>query len=316
MMGESSENSVREAHAEEIPARMDGQADIATTESPESLGRRLREARERLNLSVADVAGQIKFAPRQIEALEADDLKHLQGAAFLRGFVRSYAKILSVDMQSLRKLLPETRVDPVRLVPPSVEEPFPTFWSARRRQLSWMGGALLLALILLGFAAKFFAAPPEGMIEAQIKTPVVLPEKVPAQIESIPHSAVQDTSVIGPEVEPAAPIAINISPPDAPVAKPSAQLPKSMVEPGLISPGTKLRMMFDEESWVEIQDKDERRLTSQINPPGSRLDFEGKLPLSLVIGHAESVRLYRDGDKIDLKPYINKFSEVARLTLE
>ena len=54
----------------------------------------LREARERLGLSVADVAAQIKFAPRQIEALEADDFKHLPEAAFLRGFVRSYAKIL------------------------------------------------------------------------------------------------------------------------------------------------------------------------------------------------------------------------------
>src|ERR1039458_7621063 len=66
-----------------------------------SLGRMLREARERFGLSVADVAAQIKFAPRQIEALEADDFKHLPEAAFLRGFVRSYAKILHLDAQTL-----------------------------------------------------------------------------------------------------------------------------------------------------------------------------------------------------------------------
>jgi cytoskeleton protein RodZ len=64
-----------------------------------SLGNILREAREKLGLSVADVAGQIKFAPRQIEALEAEDFKRLPEAAFLRGFVRSYAKILHLDAE-------------------------------------------------------------------------------------------------------------------------------------------------------------------------------------------------------------------------
>ena len=44
-----------------------------TTTGQESLGKMLREAREQLGLSIADVAAQIKFAPRQIEALEADD---------------------------------------------------------------------------------------------------------------------------------------------------------------------------------------------------------------------------------------------------
>ena len=42
-----------------------------------SLGKMLSEARERLGMSVADVSNQIKFAPRQIEALEADDFQHL-----------------------------------------------------------------------------------------------------------------------------------------------------------------------------------------------------------------------------------------------
>jgi cytoskeleton protein RodZ len=52
---------------------------------PVSLGGLLREARERMGLSVGDVANQIKFAPRQIEALEADDFSAKPEAMFLRG---------------------------------------------------------------------------------------------------------------------------------------------------------------------------------------------------------------------------------------
>ena len=77
---------------EHLPENNAEQGNLSAAIPLTSLGRMLREAREHLGLSVADVAAQIKFAPRQIEALEADDFKHLPEAAFLRGFVRSYAK--------------------------------------------------------------------------------------------------------------------------------------------------------------------------------------------------------------------------------
>ena len=94
-------------------------------EMPASLGKMLSEARERLGLSVMDVSSQIKFAPRQIEALEADDYLHLPEAAFLRGFVRSYAKILHLDPQVLLAALPQKKVVASELTPESVGEPFP-----------------------------------------------------------------------------------------------------------------------------------------------------------------------------------------------
>ena len=62
-----------------------------------SVGQTLREAREQMGLSVNDVANRIKFAPRQIESLEDDDYGQLHEAAFVRGFVRSYARLLELD---------------------------------------------------------------------------------------------------------------------------------------------------------------------------------------------------------------------------
>ncbi len=38
---------------------------------------------------------------RQVEALEANDFPHLPQATFLRGFVRSYARMLKLDEVAL-----------------------------------------------------------------------------------------------------------------------------------------------------------------------------------------------------------------------
>src|SRR5512141_3215216 len=70
------------------------------------VGLTLREARESQGMSVHDVAERIKFAPKQIEALEANDFGHLPEPAFLRGFVRSYARTLQLDEVALIAALP------------------------------------------------------------------------------------------------------------------------------------------------------------------------------------------------------------------
>jgi cytoskeleton protein RodZ len=77
-----------------------------------------------------------------------------------------------------------------------------------------------------------------------------------------------------------------------------------------------LRLVFGDESWVEIKDKEDKVLLSQVNPSGSELRMNGQSPFALVIGRAASVRLYYRGKQIDLTPHINAATEVARLTLE
>jgi cytoskeleton protein RodZ len=79
---------------------------------------------------------------------------------------------------------------------------------------------------------------------------------------------------------------------------------------------TALRLVFDEESWTEITDKDGKIISSRVHPRGSEMNLRGHMPLSLVIGHAATTHLYQDGEQVDLTPYINSSSEVARLTLE
>jgi len=331
---------------ENLPENNSGQGNRPTAIPATSLGNMLREAREKLGLSVADVAGQIKFAPRQIEALEAEDFKHLPEAAFLRGFVRSYAKILRLDAETLLASIPQTKMAAAELIPASVGVQFPNAHSLRQQNMIWLGAASLLAVIVAVFALWHFKTPlkqsKEQVNAAKVETPVELPAEAktiseplvlkPSMIEPISpvvpkvKSSVAQSSVRETKLQSSAREAKTQSSAretktqssareaKTPVAKDATVQSENSVTPlGALPETSKLRLVFGEESWTEIKDKDGNIISSQLNPAGSELRMEGNAPFSMLIGHAASVSLYFRGKQVDLKPYINEYSEVAHL---
>ncbi len=284
-----------------------------------SLGKMLREAREHMGLSVADVAAQIKFAPRQIEALEADDFDSLPEAAFLRGFVRSYAKILQIDAQLFLAAMPQVKAPAAELVPASVEVPFPATLSPQRQTMIMLGAALLVGLVVIGFTVWNHYSKIPG---AKIEVPVTLPAETRMQ----PEPPVQQTEVddpVKPELAQPKPRVAAIEKPVVVHANRTVivsgvpQTPVAVRDDADAEARTSsLRLVFDEESWTEIKDRDGVMISSQINPRGSELHVDGHLPVTLVIGHAATTHLYQDGEPVDLAPFINSSSVVARITLE
>ena len=297
---------------EQFPANNTEQGDSSITAPPPSLGRMLREARERLGLSVADVADQIKFAHRQIEALEADDFRHLPEMPFVRGFVRSYAKILHLDAQVLLAVLPQTETVSTQLEPASVEVPFPVAHSVQRQNMVLLGVALLLAVLVVAFAVWHFTTPQTSAVVTRAETQVSLHPETPGIPVQAVSEVASEVAAAAPAVSAAMP-ALEVPPPPVSQAVPQVQPEKP---PGASSQIPVLRLAFDGESWVEIKDKDGNVLSSQINPQGSELRLDGSAPFSLVIGQAALVRLHYKGKQVDLTPHISSSNAIARLTLE
>jgi cytoskeleton protein RodZ len=68
---------------------------------PETIGPKLRQAREGRDLTIEQVAGTTRIRPHYLQALERDDLSAIPSSAQARGFLRIYAAFLGLDPDQL-----------------------------------------------------------------------------------------------------------------------------------------------------------------------------------------------------------------------
>ena len=116
----------------------------------------LARAREAAGMSLDDAARQLKFAPRQLEALEAGELERLPGGTFVRGMLRSYARLLRLDADPLL-----AQID-ARVAPPDAErlaqrfrQPVPFSDGARRSNLAYVALSLTLLVVVAAVALEW-----------------------------------------------------------------------------------------------------------------------------------------------------------------
>lgn len=300
-------------------------------------GAALAAARTAQNLSIAEVARQLKLSAWQIEALEAGTFDKLPGAVFVRGFIRNYARLLKLDPDRLLPAVADLPAHPARdEIPPSQNIPFPAPEPSR-----WPGYVAITLLVAAGlvtydlywnepaFVTVKRPAHPAAPAAATAASPAVIP--APATVSVAPAAsspaaapAVVETAAKT-ENTPAAPApdatarqavaGAGAQPNDAQAAAAPtapATLPEYDAQPG---PGeSQVRLVFELQSWVEIRDRDGKTIFSGLNQPGTEQRINGKPPLSLVVGNARGVRLTYNDRPIDLARYTK--IDVARLTLE
>lgn len=314
----------------------------SAAEQPSSVGKTLREAREQLGLSLNDVSNRIKFAARQIEALEADDYAHLPEAAFVRGFVRSYARLLVLDPAHLLSGLPTSHMKGSSAQEvKSVDIPLPSAFSPRRHNIMLLSAGLVIALSVVMFMRLHDRVPEvAGPVTTATVQVLELPDvttesaatRLPEQ-NQLPESAPQQTVSVAPAPQPVLQQAVRTAPVPAPV--PAAQqlptivraVPAPAVAPGSapvaeqpkLNPQTNvtehaLRLEFDQNSWVEIRDGNDKILISKMHLAGSLVRLTAKAPLLVTIGNAHAVRLFDNGKQINLERHTT--ADVARVNVK
>jgi cytoskeletal protein RodZ len=64
---------------------------------PQTVGARLREAREKRGVSLRQIANSTRISVMSLEALERSDMTRLPGGIFTRAFIRAYAQEVGLD---------------------------------------------------------------------------------------------------------------------------------------------------------------------------------------------------------------------------
>jgi cytoskeleton protein RodZ len=298
------------------------------------IGVSLREARERLGLSVDDVSHAIKIQSTAVRQMESGHFEKLGPVVFAKGFLRSYAKHVNLGKEWIDAELAQLALNEAPTLVPSRGERLERSSVGERGMLAasyLVGTAILVSAIFLVTQFDRIMAPHGS------ETPQVTESTIP-QVPTV-SSAQSTTTVLAtppavaassgaPSVLSAAPVGAEIAamtlPAPAPVtaavdfglqsqAENTAVAAGMATLPSLPTDVQELELSLSGTAWVEISDSTGRRLEFNNLSSGVRKSYSGKAPFTLKIGNASKAALLAAGKPVDLAVFTN--ASVARLRL-
>jgi len=170
----------------------EGNGAAADQELP--IGKRLAAARKARALEVRAVADELHLDPAIIEALENNDAAALPAAIFVKGYLRSYARLVGLPEDELAQAYDRQTGEPPPLSVVSLQDKAPIIQLPSARLLRNII-LLLLAAILLWLAYPFV----ERLIES--RGGMTTDEPLPGRLQ-LPPASSQEDSMNGRDLRP------------------------------------------------------------------------------------------------------------------
>lgn len=309
----------------------------------------LRTAREDQSLSREDAAHEINLRLDQLDALERDQFERLPGDTFVRGYLRTYAKWLRLDVD-------KTLAAYIEQTGHSADVSLSSDLNSRKRINArsdnglMIGAALIVGMLILGFwlynsdtdsveelavteeeiAVDTFSGKP---LDDAASDPVAEAEQAQNDWENPFTAAAEYNASVSAEAELAAAnqtlentatdagasagigeaSASAASAQEVTVPAPVAAAPASG---NILTRGSgpdELFFTFSEDCWLEISNASGRKVFSAVRLAGQGLRVRGTAPFKVVIGNAPAVNLAFNGQPVDVVS--NNRRKMARLTL-
>lgn len=245
-------------------------------------GALLRQAREQAGLSLQDVGNRLKVPHKVLTALEAEDWAQLGAPVFVRGQLRSYARLLKVDIDPYLAQAQLETVRPSELVSHSYT---PTshrlFESAKRKAIYVVVTAIIATPIWMATRPHLGGG-----------------QQTTASLDVMPQKAADGSST-------------------AATASPAERAPAAPYVASLTPPITRtapaITLNFTGDSWVQITGADGRNLEQALLKAGDQRSYEAGQLGRVVLGNASAVEVQQSGSNVDLAPF--QRANVARFTV-
>jgi cytoskeleton protein RodZ len=298
-------------------------AAAATAPGYTNVGQLLSEARVAKDLTLEQIATELRIEARQLAALEDNRFEQIGPAVFIKGYIRQYGQRLGLDPSSLMEIYGrQTNIEEVQVKPSK-----PIKLRDERQITVWIVAVLVLLLIAVGLAVwwlnsggfdfKSLSRGAQNRAASGEAAPALVAEPAPAQpapaaAETASTQTASATTTPPAEVELArAPVA---APPPAAAA---SAAPSVAAASGGFSRGAtpiSLDVTFDSESWAEITDARGQKLFFELGTAGRHAVMRGEPPVSVTFGNGDAVRLIVDGERYTI-PTQGRQGKLVRFTI-
>lgn len=254
-------------------------------------GELLREARIAAGLDVREVASRLHMPVHVVEALEQGRWDVIGAPVFVRGQLRSYARLLRVDLEPLLQAQVAAPV-PVELVSHA-------HTPRLQRIMENVGRRAVYVVITATIAVPVWLATRSHFTEQPPAT---------ASLDVVPPAVVEGAPVGSPAPAPAP----RVVAPSAQDGTPYVASLAPAVRQATVAPAT-LELAFDGDSWLEVTGRDGQVLEQRLVRQGESRSFQATEVAGVVLGNAAAVRVQRAGSIVDLSPF--KRANVARFAV-
>jgi cytoskeleton protein RodZ len=257
-------------------------------------GVRLREAREAAGLSLQEVATRLRMPVHVVEALEEGRWQVIGANVFVRGQLRSYARLLGVDVEPLldAEVAPAT---PVHLVSHQHTPRYQRLMESAGRKMVYVVITAAIAVPVWLATRSHFGETPPATASLDAVQPEAVAETLPPPKPAVPSAAV-----------PSAGNALASAPYVASLAPPVGRA-------GLADGEERLAFEFSGESWMQVLAPDGRTVEQGLMRAGDSRSFDPAAVGRVVLGNASVVRVQQAGSIVDLAPY--QRANVARFAV-
>lgn len=246
----------------------------------------LRAAREEAGLSLSEVGSRLKMPVKVLQALEGEQWQQLGAPVFVRGQLRSYARLLKVDVEPYLQQAQLDTVQPVELISRSYTPKYQRLMESAQRR------AIYVVITLCFFAVPAWLAIQSRNGDGGVAT---------ASLDTVPPVAVPTGGEEAAPKErdrpalPAAPYVASMAPP---ISRPS--MPS-------------LNLRFRGESWVQITAPDGTSIEKALLKAGDERSYSKGQVGRIVLGNAAAVEVQHAGSTVDLTPF--QRANVARFAV-
>ena len=261
-------------------------------QAPQGVGTMLKSERERLGLSREQITEKTRMRIQVVDAIENEAWEALPPPVYVRGLLRSYAKILGLSQEAVIELY-------AKCVPPApVQIPHPDS-SRNRRKKAWPV-LLILAVLVMVYGMWYFypsaqvnqgsreaASPPS--LPAVASPPPVRPAEEPVETEATRAQSPSQEVPVTPQGT------------EVPARDQAKDDDRWLSLTGTVRERTWLR--------ITIDGKEEKEYLFQ---PGARPQWRGKEKFYVFIGNAGGIDFELNGKKVG---DLGKPGQVVRVTL-
>ena len=303
----------------------------AATSQDSGPGGKLQAARLQLGMSIGDVAERMHLSNTILEALEDNNFDEITAPIFVKGYLRAYARILSIDEEAIISEYIQVYSDedpPITTTSNTASE-----ISASDTRVKWM--TYLVILVLIALIATWWWSDQQtseqliSLDAEQTTTPEVIEEQVDtaepeASAGPVTEESSNEQAVLAGD-EPAEPateetlpllslqpetsgteVTDNIEPVTAPIAS-TASSPvssQSATERRAPTGDDQFLLVVNADTWADIKDATGFQLIYDLMRADSTLMMTGTAPFEVFLGNGHGVDVEINGEPVDITSFI------------